>query len=129
MADINHVWLVGRLTRDAEVKYTIRGKAVAKFSIAVNERRKDGDQWKDHADFFELVLWGQLAESLQNYLKKGKQVGVVGKLSQERWEQSGEKRSKVIVNVQNIQLFNGSGSDTGQNTLFANDGNNDEIPL
>ena len=61
MADLNQVFLIGRITRDAQLKYTTNGKAVTKFSIAVNEKRKEGNQWKNHADFFDLILWGQLA--------------------------------------------------------------------
>jgi len=134
MADLNQVTLVGRLTRDADLKYTSSGKAVSKFSIAVNEKRREGDQWKDKADFFELVLWGQIAESLQRYLTKGKQIGVVGKLAQERWDQNGQSRSKVVINVQTVQLFGGGATtDNGQKheqePYYADDGFSDEIPL
>ena len=71
MADINHVVLVGRLTRNAELKYTNNGAAVSKFSIAINQRRKKDDQWVDEAHFFDIVLWGKTAESLNQYLVKG----------------------------------------------------------
>ena len=56
MADLNHVVLIGRLTRDAELKYTSNGQAVCKFSIAVNRRKKNGDQWEDEASFFDIVF-------------------------------------------------------------------------
>jgi len=75
MADINHVVLVGRLTRNAELKYTNNGSAVSKFGLAINQRRKKDDQWVDEAHFFDIVLWGKTAESLNQYLVKGKQVG------------------------------------------------------
>jgi single-strand DNA-binding protein len=118
MADINHVVLVGRLTRDAELKYTAGGQAVCKFSIAINRRRKSGDQWVDEANFFDIVLWGRQGEALNQYLVKGKQIGVDGELRQDRWEQDGQNRSKVEIVANNIQLLGGgaggSGSGYGQ---------------
>jgi single-strand DNA-binding protein len=107
MADINHVVLVGRLTRDAELKYTANGQAVCKFSVAINRRRKNGDQWVDEANFFDIVLWGRSGESLNQYLVKGKMVGVDGELRQDRWEQDGQNRSKVEIVANNIQLLGG----------------------
>jgi len=112
MADINHVVLVGRLTRNAELKYTNNGAAVGKFSIAVNQRRKKDDQWIDEVHFFDIVLWGKTAESLNQYLVKGKQVGVEGQLRQNRWEQDGQARSKVEISATNVMLL-GSGSGAG----------------
>ena len=108
MADINHVVLVGRLTRDAEIKYTASGQAVCKFSVAVNRRRKNGDQWEDEANFFDVVLWGRQGESLNQYLLKGKAVGVEGELRQDRWQQDGQNRSKVEIVANNIQLLGGN---------------------
>lgn len=107
MADLNHVVLIGRLTRDAELKYTANGQAVCKFSIAVNRRKKSGDQWVDEANFFDIVLWGRQGESLNQYLVKGKLIGVDGELRQDRWEQDGQNRSKVEVVANNIQLLGG----------------------
>ena len=109
MADINHVVLVGRLTRDAELKYTTSGQAVCKFVLAINRRRKNGDQWEDEANYFDVVLWGRQGEALNQYLSKGKQVGIEGELRQDRWQQDGQNRSKVEIVANNIQLL-GSGS-------------------
>jgi single-strand DNA-binding protein len=113
MADINHVVLVGRLTRDAELKYTANGQAVCKFSVAVNRRRKNGDQWVDEANFFDIVLWGRQGESLNQYLVKGKMVGVDGELRQDRWEQDGQNRSRVEIVAANLQLLGGNASGGG----------------
>ena len=107
MADINHVVLVGRLTRDAELKYTTGGQAICKFSIAVNRRRKQGEQWVDEPNFFDIVLWGRQGETLNQYLQKGKQVGIEGELRQDRWEQDGQNRSRVEVVANNLQLLGG----------------------
>jgi single-strand DNA-binding protein len=108
MADINHVVLVGRLTRDAELKYTANGQAVCKFSIAINRRRKNGDQWEDEANYFDIVAWGRTGEAVNQYLLKGKTVGVEGELRQDRWQQDGQNRTKVEIVAGNIQLL-GSG--------------------
>lgn len=106
--DINKVILVGRLTRDAELKYTNSGLAVCKFSLAVNRRKRSGDQWEDEANFFDVTLWGKQGEALNQYLSKGKQIAVEGELRQSRWEQDGQKRSKVEVAANNIQLLGGN---------------------
>lgn len=108
MADVNHVILIGRLTRDAELKYTSGGMAVCKFAIAVNKRRKQGEQWVDEANFFDIVLWGRQGETLIQYLVKGKQVAVEGELHQNRWEQDGQSRSKIEINANNVQLLGGN---------------------
>ena len=110
MADLNHVVLIGRLTRDAELKYTSGGQAVCKFSIAVNRRRKNGDQWEDEANFFDIVVWGRQGESLHPYLVKGKMVGVDGELRQDRWQQDGQNRSKVEIVTNYLQLLGGGGA-------------------
>ena len=119
MADLNHVVLIGRLTRDAELKYTSGGQAVCKFSIAVNRRKKNGDQWEDEANFFDIVLWGKQGESLQSYLVKGKMIGVDGELRQDRWQQDGQNRSKVEIIANYIQLL-GGGQFSGERSNFQN---------
>lgn len=109
--DINRVVLVGRLTRDAELSYTNTGFALTKFSIAVNRRKKSGDQWVDEANFFDIVIWGKRGEALNQYLTKGQQIAVEGELRQERWEKDGMKRSKVSIEATNIQLLGGRNSE------------------
>jgi single-strand DNA-binding protein len=126
MADLNHVTLIGRLTRDAELKYTSGGQAVCKFSIALNRRRKNGDQWEDEANFFDIVLWGRQGEALNQYLVKGKMVGVEGELRQDRWQQDGQNRSKVEIVATNLQLLgggSGGGSSGGGNSGASGAGN------
>jgi len=110
MADINRVILVGRLTRNAELKYTNSGAAVSKFSLAINQRRKKGDQWEDEVHYFDVSLWGKSAESINQYLVKGKQVGVEGQLRQDRWQQDGQNRSKVEIFATNVMLLGSGGA-------------------
>jgi len=104
---VNHVIEIGNLVRDAEMKFLSNGTAVSKFAIAVNERRKQGEQWVDEANFFDVVLYGKSAENLNQYLVKGKQVAVEGKLHQSRWESEGQSRSKIEINANNVQLLGG----------------------
>lgn len=114
MRDINVVVLVGRLTRDSELKYTKSGMPIARFSIAVNRSRKQDDQWVDETSFFDIDFWGKGAEAVNRYLTKGQQVGVEGELKQDRWEQDGQPRSKVIVNASNVRLMgNAQGGQAG----------------
>jgi single-strand DNA-binding protein len=124
-ADINHVVLVGRLTRDAELKSIASGQAVCKFSIAVNRSKKNGEQWEDEPNFFDVVLWGRRGEALHQYLNKGKLVGVDGELRQDRWQQDGQNRSKVEIVANNIQLLGGGpggGGSTGGSSFGGSGG-------
>ena len=103
-ADINKAILCGRLTRDAELSYTSSGFAMTKFSIAVNRTKKEGDQWVDKGNFFDIIIWGKRGEALNMYLVKGQQVVIEGELQQETWEKDGQKRSKVSIDCKNLQL-------------------------
>ena len=139
MVDINRVVLIGRLTRDAELKYTSSGQAVCKFSIAVNRRRKNGDQWEDEVNYFDIVLWGRQGENINKYLVKGKAVGLDGELRQDRWQQDGQNRSKVEIVANNVQLLGGnpggassggasSGGGQGGTYQSGNSGDGDHAP-
>jgi single-strand DNA-binding protein len=117
MVDINHVVLIGRLTRDAELKSIASGQSVCKFSIAVNRRRRNGDQWEDEPNFFDIVVWGRQGENLHQYLLKGKMIAVDGELRQDRWQQDGQNRSKIEIVANNLQLLGGNpGSGGGYNS-------------
>ena len=85
--------------------FTNGGMAIASFSIAVNKRKKNGDQWEDEAHYFDCTLFGKAAESIEGWLKKGKQVAVQGELRQSRWEQDGQNRSKIEIVANSVQLL------------------------
>ena len=106
-SSLNRVVLIGNLTRDAELKYTPGGLAICAFALAVNRRVKQGDQWIDEANFFDVTLFGKSGESIKQYLVKGKQVGVDGQLRQERWEKDGQKHSRVSIVADNVMLLGG----------------------
>ena len=98
------------MTRDAELKFTTGGMACSHFSIATDERKKKGDQWIDEPSFWDVTLWGKQSESVNQYLTKGKLVTVYGRMSVDRWEQDGQKREKVKVTADSVQLLGGGES-------------------
>ncbi|MBQ8679534.1 MAG: single-stranded DNA-binding protein [Treponema sp.] len=121
MTDLNHVVLIGRLTRDLgsderDFGYLPNGQARANVSIAVNRSKKQGDEWIDEVSYFEVAIFGKTAENLKPYLLKGKQICVDGHLKQDRWkDQQGNNRSKISIVAENVQLLGGKSEDTTQN--------------
>ena len=113
MASYNRVVLMGNLTRDVELRYLKTGTAVADISLAVNERIKKNEQWTEEAHFFDVTLWGRTAEIAGEYLTKGSSVLIDGRLRQERWEQDGQKRSKVKVTCEKMQMLGSKSGSTG----------------
>lgn len=114
MNDLNSVTLIGRLTRDMELKYLQTGVAVGTMSIAVNRSVKKNEQWVDEASFFDVTLFGKSAENLRQYLLKGKQVAVQGSLKQDRWEKDGQKFSRVGIIADAVQLLGGQSQGNAQ---------------
>jgi single-strand DNA-binding protein len=117
MTSFNKVIQLGNLTRDPEVRYAPNGTAVASFSIAVNDRKKVGDEWKDKVDYFDVIAFGKQAESCGQYLFKGDAALIEGKLQQRRWvdKDTGQNRSKVEIVAQHVTFMpkrqgNGQGS-------------------
>lgn len=121
MTDLNHIVLIGRLTRDLgsderDFGYLPNGQARANVSIAVNRSKKQGDEWIDEVSYFEVAIFGKTAENLKPYLLKGKQIAVDGHLKQDRWkDQQGNNRSKISIVAENVQLLGGKNEDTTQN--------------
>ena len=107
MGDLSVAVIVGRLTRDAELKYTSSGQPVCSFSVATSSRVKKQDQWVDESSFWDVDLWGKRAESINQYLTKGKLVAVQGDMRQDRWEKDGQQRSKVVLNVRSVDFVPG----------------------
>jgi single-strand DNA-binding protein len=105
--DINTVVLVGRLTRDPELKHLPSGTPVLEMGLAVNGRRQDETgSWVDKPNFFDVKVFGNQAESLSRNLVKGRRIGVDGRLDWSSWEaQDGTKRSKVEIIAQSVQFL------------------------
>lgn len=114
MASFNKVVLVGNLTRDPEVKYTPGGAAVCELGLAVSRQwfDKSSNQKKEETTFVDCTAWGRTAEIAGEYLAKGRPVLIEGRLHMESWDdkQTGQKRSKLKVVVETLQLL---GSNTG----------------
>ncbi len=107
---VNKVILIGNLGRDPEVKYTPSGTAVAKFSIATNERFKDkSGEWQDRTEWHNIVAWQRLAEIAGEYLKKGRSVYVEGRLQTRSWDdkESGQKKYMTEVVANDLVLLGG----------------------
>ena len=116
MASFNRVVLVGNLTKDVELRHTKTGTAVTDVSLAVNERVKKNEQWVDEAHFFDITLWGRLAEIAAEYLSKGSSVLIEGRLKHDRWEQDGQKRSKVGIVGEKMQMLGSKGGGGGNSS-------------
>ena len=112
-ANINRVVLVGNLTRDPELRHTGGGTAVCTLRIAVNTRRKDNatGEWSDKPNYFDVAVFGNQAESCNQYLSKGRPVAIDGRLDWQEWEaQDGTKRSKVEIIAESVQFLGGRDS-------------------
>lgn len=105
MASFNRVILVGNLTRDPELRYIPSGTAVSEIGLAVNDRVKKGDQWVDETTFVDVTMWGRTAEVANEYLSKGAPVLIEGRLKLDSWEKDGQKRSKLRVVCEKMQML------------------------
>jgi single-strand DNA-binding protein len=111
MGSVNRVILVGNLGRDAELRYTPGGAAVATLNLATTEVWNDrNNQRQEKTEWHRVVLWGKQAESLQEYLTKGKQIYVEGRLQTRQWDdKDGNKRYTTEVKADRITLLGGGG--------------------
>lgn len=108
MASVNKVMLLGNLTRDPELRYTPQGAAVCEFAIALNRSytNKQSGQKVDEVTYVDVVAWARTAELCGEYLKKGRQVFVEGRITQDRWEsQEGKKMSKLKVTAEAVTFL------------------------
>jgi single-strand DNA-binding protein len=115
---VNKAILVGRLGRDPETRYTSAGQAVANFTLATDETFKDrsGERQK-HTEWHRIVVWGKLAEIVQQYLKKGMLVYIEGRIQTRQWEdkRDGQKRTttEIIANVMRMLTSRAEGAAAG----------------
>lgn len=121
MASFNRVILVGNVTRDIEIRYTSGGTAVTEIGMAVNDRVKRNNEWVDETTFVDVTLWGRTAEVASEYLGKGSSILIEGRLKLDSWEQDGQKRSKLRVVGERMQML---GSRGGGNSGDGNSGGN-----
>ena len=121
MANLNKVMLIGRLTRDPELRYTPKGTAVADVGMAVNRRWSNDQGEQEETTFIDVTLWGRQAEVAQQYLAKGSPVYIEGRLRMETWEDknTGQKRSKLTVVGENMQFLSDGRGGGGQDRSAA----------
>jgi single-strand DNA-binding protein len=119
MANLNKVFLMGNLTRDPELRYTPKGTAIAKLGVAVNRRwTSEGGEQREETTFVDVDAFGKQAETLGQYMKKGRPIFIEGRLRLDSWEdkQSGQKRSKLGIVLEGFQFLGaapGRGEDSG----------------
>ena len=144
MSDLNKWVGIGRLTRDAELKYLNSGTALLSISIAVGKSippREGSEKWNNKTNFFDVVMFGKTAERKAEKLTKGRQVGIEGELQQDRWEDDyGNTRSKVKILASSIQILalpkdqqkgaqNENGNVEHYQSVTGEDGFEDDIPF
>jgi single-strand DNA-binding protein len=140
MGSVNKVILVGNLGRDAELRYTPGGAAVATLNLATTEVWNDkGGQRQEKTEWHRIVLWGKQAESLQEYLTKGKQIYVEGRLQTRQWDdKDGNKKYTTEIKADRITLLGGGGGGGGRGASMdrgaavaahAGGGGGDEPPM
>ena len=102
---MNIVILLGRLTRDPELRYMPNQTAVATFGLAVNRRYKQGEEWKEEVCFVDITVFGRQAETSSEYLSKGSPALIEGRLNYRKWEKDGQTRSKLDVVASRVQFL------------------------
>lgn len=134
--NINQVNVSGNLVRDPEVKYVGNGTAVCQIGVAVNNRVKVKEEWKDEPCFLDVTVWGKTAEYVGEYLGKGDPVFISGRLKQDTWDdkETGQKRYKICIVAETLQsLRYKNKDDNGQKSTQGNTGSGqakgDEIPF
>ena len=109
-SSLNKVFLLGNMTRDVELRYTGSGMAVTEVGMAVNEKRKQGDEWVDDVTYVDVTLWGKTAEIAGKYLSKGSQILIEGRLKLDSWEKDGQKHYKLKVVGEKLQMLGSRGA-------------------
>ena len=133
---VNKVILLGRLGQDPELKYTPSGAAVCNFSLATTEswNDKNSGQKQERTEWHRVVVWGKLAELCNQYLSKGRQAFVEGRLQTRSWDdQNGQKRYTTEINATTVQFIGGqatagsANANYGSNNNYSNNNNNDNM--
>lgn len=112
--NLNKVMVAGRLTRDPELKQLPNGNSVTNIGFVTNRVFKSGNERKEEATFLDVKAWGVNGETITKYLKKGSPIFIEGRLTNESWESNGEKRSKMVVTMENYKFINDGGNGNGK---------------
>ncbi len=133
MASLNKVMLIGRLTRDPEKRTIPSGSAVTEFRLAASRRFKSNSgEDREETVFVDITAWGRTAEICAQYLRKGSQVFIEGRLKLDEWEKDGQKRSKLSVVAEVVQFLDSKGSggdrDGGSAPVYEGDAPRESAP-
>jgi single-strand DNA-binding protein len=116
-ADLNTVGIVGRLTRDPELRRTA-GEAVCALRLAVASRARTGDGWEDRPNFFDVAVWGPNGEAAAEHLAKGRRIGIAGRLAWREWQaEDGSRREAVQIIAASVQYLDAPRSVADRPTL------------
>jgi single-strand DNA-binding protein len=137
MADFNKVYLMGRLVKDVDLKYTPGGTAVAEFRMAVNRNyTTSGGEKREETLFIEVTVWGRRGEVVAQYCSKGSSLFIEGRLKQDNWEtKDGQKRSKITVVCDDFQFIGskptggGGGAQQNRKTEPEDHISDDDVPF
>jgi single-strand DNA-binding protein len=114
MAELNKILLIGRLTKDPELRYTPAGSAVAQLRMAVNHTYRSKEEKKEEVLYIDVSVFGRSAETVKQYLSKGREVFIEGRLQQNDWtDKTGQKRTTFRVVADRFQFIGGSGRGAG----------------
>ena len=122
MASFNRVVLVGNLTRDVELRYIPSGMAVSDIGLAINDRVKKDGQWVEETTFVDVTLWGRTAEIANEYLSKGSNVLIEGRLKLDSWETDGQERKRRLTDVSIAKFATRSFSSSSGRALLGKKG-------
>jgi single-strand DNA-binding protein len=101
---MNKVFLSGKIGRDPEIKQTNSGLAICNFSLATSESVKKGDKWEKETEWHNVVVFGGRGEYIYNNAAKGSGIVLTGRIKTETWEKNGEKKSKVVIIAEDIDI-------------------------
>jgi single-strand DNA-binding protein len=129
VASLNKVMLIGNAGKDAELRYMASGTPQSKFSLAVNNRVKKDGEWADQTEWFNVLLWGDTAERVSQYIVKGKQLYIEGRLQTRTWDgDDGQKHYMTEVVANTVQLL-GKQDGTDRDNTRKGDVDIDDLPF
>jgi single-strand DNA-binding protein len=132
-ANINRVTVTGNLTKDPELKTLDSGFSICNLRIACNSRKKEGDNWVDKPNYFNVTVYGKAGENAAKYLAKGRAIAVDGRLEWREWETDGQKRQAVDIVAENVQFLGGGNGDgagaPGAADAAASSSDDEELPF
>lgn len=126
---INKVMLLGNLGKDPEMRYTPQQMAVAQFSLATGERKKDqSGQWVDHTEWHNIVVFGKTAENCARFLKKGRQAFIEGRIRTRKWQdKEGKDRYTTEILADNVQFVGGAKGEGSSDVEYSSESSNPSV--